>query len=87
MASLAKVFTGALIQSFIEEKRIDANQTAETYVKELQGTPFGKATIQQLMDMQVSVEYPTHGFRQPGLENQDAQLYLASNIFAAPLKL
>ncbi|EOA3903240.1 serine hydrolase domain-containing protein [Bacillus cytotoxicus] len=80
MASLAKVFTGALIQSFIEEKRIDANQTAETYVKELQGTPFGKATIQQLMDMQVSVEYPTHGFRQPGLENQDAQLYLASNM-------
>ena len=32
------------------------------------------------MDMQVSAEYPTHGYEQPGLENQDAQLYLASNI-------
>lgn len=30
--------------------------------------------------MQVSVEYPTHGYEHPALENQDAQLYLASNI-------
>ncbi|MGI0532781.1 beta-lactamase family protein [Bacillus pfraonensis] len=80
MASLAKVFTGALIQSLTEEKLIDVNNTAETYVKELRNTPFGKATIQQLMDMQVSAEYPTHGYMQQGLENQDAQLYLASNI-------
>ena len=35
------------------------------------------------MDMQVSAEYPTHGYEQPGLENQDAQLYLASNILPA----
>ncbi|PFK43298.1 6-aminohexanoate hydrolase [Bacillus cereus] len=80
MASLAKVFTGALIQSLIEEGLINVQTTAETYVKELQNTPFGKATIQQLMDMQVSAEYPTHGYMQQGLENQDAQLYLASNI-------
>ena len=32
------------------------------------------------MDMQVSVDYPTHGYEHPALENQDAQLYLASNI-------
>ena len=32
------------------------------------------------MDIQVSVEYPTHGYEHPALENQDAQLYLASNI-------
>ncbi|PGE97950.1 6-aminohexanoate hydrolase [Bacillus pseudomycoides] len=80
MASLAKVFTGALVQSLTEEGLINVHKTAETYVKELRNTPFGKATIQQLMDMQVSAEYPTHGYIQPGLENQDAQLYLASNI-------
>ncbi|PEE44588.1 serine hydrolase domain-containing protein [Bacillus pseudomycoides] len=80
MASLAKVFTGALVQSLTEEGFIDVNKTAETYVKELRNTPFGKATIQQLMDMQISAEYPTHGYIQRGLENQDAQLYLASNI-------
>ena len=80
MASLAKVFTGALVQSLAEEKQIDVNELAETYVTELRNTPFGKATIQQLMDMQVSAEYPTHGYIQRGLENQDAQLYLASNI-------
>jgi len=80
MASLTKVFTGALVQSLAEEGLINVNKTAETYVKELRNTPFGKATIQQLMDMQVSVEYPTHGYMQKGLENQDAQLYLASNL-------
>lgn len=80
MASLAKVFTGAMIQSLAEENRIDLEKTANTYIKELNNTPFGKATLQQLMDMQVSVEYPTHGYEHPALENQDAQLYLASNI-------
>ncbi|MDA1811691.1 serine hydrolase domain-containing protein [Bacillus cereus] len=80
MASVAKVFTGAIIQSLAEENRIDLEKTADTYIKELKNTPFGKATLQQLMDMQVSVEYPTHGYEHPALENQDAQLYLASNI-------
>ncbi|TPV41004.1 serine hydrolase domain-containing protein [Bacillus dicomae] len=80
MASLAKVFTGAIIQSLAEENRIDLEKTADTYIKELNNTPFGRATLQQLMDMQVSVEYPTHGYEHPALENQDAQLYLASNI-------
>ncbi len=80
MASLAKVFTGTIIQSLAEENRIDLEKTADTYIKELKNTPFGKATLQQLMDMQVSVEYPTHGYEHPALENQDAQLYLASNI-------
>ncbi|MGH1295774.1 serine hydrolase domain-containing protein [Bacillus pretiosus] len=80
MASLAKVFTGAIIQSLAEENRIDLEKTAGTYIKELKNTPFGNATLQQLMDMQVSVEYPTHGYEHPALENQDAQLYLASNI-------
>ncbi|MBO1581434.1 serine hydrolase [Bacillus sp. XF8] len=80
MASLAKVFTGALVQSLAEEGRIDVNKTAKTYIKELRNTPFGKAMIQQLMDMQISAEYPTHGYMQRGLENQDAQLYLASNM-------
>ncbi|MFU2028493.1 6-aminohexanoate hydrolase [Bacillus wiedmannii] len=80
MASLAKVFTGAIIQSLAEENRIDLEKTADAYIKELKNTPFGNATLQQLMDMQVSVEYPTHGYEHPALENQDAQLYLASNI-------
>ena len=35
MASLAKVFTGAIIQSLAEEKRIDLEKTADTYIKEL----------------------------------------------------
>ncbi|WP_459502358.1 serine hydrolase domain-containing protein [Bacillus sp. C1] len=93
MASLAKVFTGALIQSLAEEGRIDVNQTADTYVTALRNTPFGEATIQQLMDMKVSAEYPTHGYIQNGLENQDAQLYLASNIlprgknYKGPMKI
>ncbi len=35
MASLAKVFTGAIIQSLAEENRIDLEKTADTYIKEL----------------------------------------------------
>ncbi|HDR4421745.1 TPA: beta-lactamase family protein [Bacillus cereus] len=80
MASLAKVFTGVIIQALAEENRIDLEKTADTYIKELKNTPFGTATLQQLLDMQVSVQYPTHGYEHPELENQDAQLYLASNI-------
>lgn len=80
MASVAKVFTGLLVNTLIEEGKLDPNATAETYVKGLEGTPFGIATIQQLLDMQVSAQYPTHGFKQAGLDNQDAQLYLASNL-------
>lgn len=93
MASLAKVFTGAIIQSLAEENLIDVEKTADTYIKELKNTPFGKATLQQLLDMQVSAEYPTHGYMQLGLENQDAQLYLASNIlprgknYEGPMKI
>ncbi|EJQ13368.1 hypothetical protein IE3_02267 [Bacillus cereus BAG3X2-1] len=93
MASLAKVFTGAIIQSLAEENFIDVEKTADTYIKELKNTPFGKATLQQLLDMQVSAEYPTHGYMQLGLENQDAQLYLASNIlprgknYEGPMKI
>ncbi|HHT7237818.1 TPA: serine hydrolase domain-containing protein [Bacillus cereus] len=93
VASLAKVFTGAIIQSLAEENLIDVEKTAKTYIKELKNTPFGKATLQQLLDMQVSAEYPTHGYMQLGLENQDAQLYLASNIlprgknYEGPMKI
>ncbi|PES62673.1 6-aminohexanoate hydrolase [Bacillus cereus] len=93
MASLAKVFTGAIIQSLAEENFIDVEKTADTYIKELKNTSFGKATLQQLLDMQVSAEYSTHGYMQLGLENQDAQLYLASNIlprgknYEGPMKI
>ena len=41
MASLAKVFTGAMIQSLAEENRIDLEKTANTYIKDLKNTPFG----------------------------------------------
>ena len=80
LASLAKAFTGTLIQILAEEHRIDLNEPAGKYVTGLQNTPFGKATIQQLMDMQVSAEYPTHGYTQKKPSNQDAQLYLACNM-------
>jgi CubicO group peptidase (beta-lactamase class C family) len=78
MASLTKVFTGLLVSTLAHEGKIDMTKKASSYIPELDGTAFGNATVQQLMDMQVSADFPTHGFDQSGLGNQDAQLFLAS---------
>nr|WP_306470934.1 serine hydrolase [Ectobacillus ponti] len=84
MASVSKVFTGLLVSLLTGEKKLSLSASAAEYVPELRGTPFGKATLQQLLDMQVSAMYPTHGFQQEGLANQDAQLYLASHQLPRP---
>lgn len=80
MASVSKVFTGLVIKMLANEGKINLNTKAEAYLPELQNNPFGHATIQQLLDMQVSAEFPTHNFKQEGLSNQDAQLYLATGL-------
>lgn len=79
-ASLSKAFTGLIISMLAEEGKISLNKTADEYIPELKGTAFGNATVQQLMDMEVAAKFPAHGFKQAGLSNQDAQLYLASGL-------
>ncbi|WP_028401610.1 serine hydrolase domain-containing protein [Ectobacillus panaciterrae] len=83
MASLTKVFTGLLVSTLADEGKIDMTAKASSYLPELENTAFGNATVQQLMDMQVSADFPTHGFEKSGLGNQDAQLFLASGQLPA----
>jgi len=59
-ASMTKSVTGLLAAQFIAEGLLDANVRLAQYVPELAGTPFGEATVQQNLDMQVAVTYPEH---------------------------
>ncbi|MBB5501285.1 serine hydrolase [Paraburkholderia sp. MM5384-R2] len=57
-ASMTKSVTGLVAAQLIDEGRLDPQATLSTYVPELAGTPFGDATIQQNLDMEVPVSYP-----------------------------
>ncbi|MFJ4348677.1 serine hydrolase domain-containing protein [Pseudomonas sp. NPDC089401] len=57
-ASMTKSVTGLLAAQFIAEGRLDPQARLSTYVPELAGTPFGEATLQANLDMQVAVAYP-----------------------------
>ncbi|KJS74281.1 MAG: 6-aminohexanoate hydrolase [Pseudomonas sp. BICA1-14] len=57
-ASMTKSVTGLLAAQFIAEGKLDPHARLAQYVPELSGTPFGEATVQQNLDMQVGVNYP-----------------------------
>jgi CubicO group peptidase (beta-lactamase class C family) len=57
-ASMTKSVTGLLAAQFIAEGALDPQAKLATYVPELSGTPFGEATVQANLDMEVAVAYP-----------------------------
>lgn len=57
-ASMTKSVTGLLAAQFIAEGLLDPQAKLARYVPELSGTPFGEATVQANLDMQVAVAYP-----------------------------
>ncbi|CAG2142336.1 6-aminohexanoate-dimer hydrolase [Cupriavidus yeoncheonensis] len=59
-ASMTKSLTGLLAAMLVDEGKLDPQATLSTYVPELAGTPFGDATVQQNLDMEVAVAYPEH---------------------------
>lgn len=72
-ASMAKSVVGVLAVQLASEHKIDLNAELGRYVPELQNTPFGKATVQQNMDMQVALAY------QPGVP-PDVGLFTAVGL-------
>ncbi|WP_417284679.1 serine hydrolase domain-containing protein [Comamonas sp.] len=56
-ASMSKSVIGLLAAQFIEEGRMEASAPLARYVPELAGTPFGSATVQQNLDMEVALTY------------------------------
>ncbi|MDR3381198.1 serine hydrolase domain-containing protein [Cupriavidus basilensis] len=57
-ASMTKSITGLLAAMLIDEGKLDPNAKLASYVPELAGNPFGEATIQKNLDMEVAVSYP-----------------------------
>jgi CubicO group peptidase (beta-lactamase class C family) len=57
-ASMTKSVTGLVAAQLIAEGKLDPDAPLSSYVPELAGTPFGGATLQQNLDMEVAVRYP-----------------------------
>jgi len=57
-ASMTKSVTGLLAAGLIAEGKLSPDAKLSSYVPELAGTPFGEATLQQNLDMQVEAVYP-----------------------------
>ncbi len=57
-ASMTKSVTGLLAAMLIEQGKLDPQARLAAYVPELAGNPFGEATVQQNLDMEVPVGYP-----------------------------
>ncbi|WP_011300538.1 serine hydrolase domain-containing protein [Cupriavidus necator] len=56
-ASMTKSVTGLLAAMLIAEGRMDPQARLAAYVPELAGNPFGEATVQKNLDMEVPVAY------------------------------
>lgn len=57
-ASMTKSVTGLLAAMLIAEGKLDPQAPLRRYVPELAGNPFGEATVQRNLDMEVAVGYP-----------------------------
>lgn len=57
MMSVGKSYLGTVAALLVEEGTLDENQLAGNYVPELRGSAYGDATVRQVMDMLVAVEY------------------------------
>jgi CubicO group peptidase (beta-lactamase class C family) len=56
-ASMTKSVTGLLAAMLVAEGKLDPQAKLSTYVPELAGNPFGEATVQKNLDMEVPVSY------------------------------
>ena len=56
-ASMTKSVTGLMAAMLIVEGRLDPEAKLATYVPELTGNPFGDATLEKNLDMEVAVAY------------------------------
>ncbi|MBD9578382.1 serine hydrolase [Pseudomonas sp. PDM23] len=57
MFSVTKSLVGLLAQELVEDGRLDDRRLALDYVPELRGSAFGDATVRQLLDMAVAIDY------------------------------
>lgn len=60
MFSVTKSVTGALAEQLIEQGLLDPDLPALHYVPRFKGTAFEHASVRQVMDMAISIEYQEH---------------------------
>ncbi|SNR97507.1 serine hydrolase domain-containing protein [Pseudomonas nitroreducens] len=60
MFSVTKSLTGALAEQLIEQGLLDPDRPAISYVPEFACTAFGTASVRQVMDMAISIDYVEH---------------------------
>lgn len=57
-ASMSKSMVGLIAVQLAQQGRIDLDAPLAAYVPELRDSPFGQASVQQNMDMQLALAYP-----------------------------
>ena len=57
LQSVSKSLTSILVAVFMDRGVLDPNTVGSAYLDELTGSAYGDATLQQMLDMAVSVEY------------------------------
>lgn len=57
LMSVSKSICGLVVGTLVDEGTIDVNALVQRYVPELAGSGYGDATVQQVLDMTVDVDY------------------------------
>jgi CubicO group peptidase (beta-lactamase class C family) len=55
--SITKSYAATLAATLLHERLLDETKTVPYYLPEMSGTAYGDATLRQLLDMQIGVEY------------------------------
>lgn len=79
--SVTKSLIGTLAEQLISDGVLDPGLRAEDYVPELEGSAFGDATVRQLLDMAVGIQY-TEQYDDP--ESESSQYGYACGFQPAP---
>lgn len=82
MMSVGKSFLGTLAEALVQDGTIDESRAVASYVPELVASAYGDATVRQVMDMLVSVNY-SEAYADP---MSDVSQFLYAARFAAPPK-
>ncbi|MBD3856685.1 MAG: beta-lactamase family protein, partial [Acidobacteria bacterium] len=67
LQSSSKTYAGIIASKLIDEGKLDPNATVESYLADFKGSKIGKATVQQVLDMQSGL-LPANDYHVPGGE-------------------
>ena len=84
--SITKSYAATLCAALIHERVLDEAKTVSHYLPEMHGTAYEDATLRQVLDMQIGVEYSElYADRISGITPARAVCDLAARITPVPL--